>query len=488
MVEKAVRVVVRRNAYVDSVTLLQVSAEVTGLAGVDDAALVMGTDLNLDLLRESRLLVGDADGAGANDLVIAVRAADDAAAENALTQAQQRLAGRRPTGTAPTHAAARSLRSAHRQRPQASLAVISVPGPFAAGEARQALAEGLHVFLFSDNVSLDDEVDLKRRARDLGLLVMGPDCGTAILNGVGLGFANIVRRGRIGLVGASGTGLQEVTSLLHEAGEGISHAIGTGGRDLSAAVGGITTLQALEVLRDDPATEVIVIVSKTPAADVGERILRAAAETQKPVVACLLGAATTTAPPGVQLAANLYQAARLSASAEATWPGVAPDDLPRVRLRAGQRQVRGLFCGGTLCAEAEAAIGSATGYDFVDLGDDRYTRGRAHPMIDPTLRNHAIIEAGRDPRVAVVLLDFILGLGAHSDPASATLPAIREAVACAAADGRQLAVLGHVVGTDRDPQGLARQQAALGDAGVHVLGSNYHAAVAASLLLDGVSV
>jgi FdrA protein len=484
----SVRAVVRKNAYVDSVTLLQVSAEVAGVTGVEEAALVMGTDLNRDVLRDSGLLVGDALTAGLNDLILVVRAQDDAALGRAFTEAETLLSNRRtavPTGTSGA-AASRSIRSAHRHSPEAGLAVISVPGPYAAGEARQALAEGLHVFLFSDNVSLDDEIDVKRRGREQGLLVMGPDCGTAILNGIGFGFANVVRRGRIGLVGASGTGLQEVTSLLHQAGEGISHAIGTGGRDLSAEVGGTTTLHALQLLRDDLATEVIVIVSKTPSPDVAQTVLRAAAATKKPVVACLLGA-SVEALAGVEVAGNLYQAARLAGSSSATWPNVRPEDLPRIRLVEGQRHVRGLFCGGTLCGEAEAAVGATTEHDFVDLGDDQYTRGRAHPMIDPTLRNHAIVDAGRDPRVAVLLLDFILGLGSHPDPAGATLPAIRDAQANAAADGRQLAVLGHVVGTDRDPQGLLQQAAALRAAGVHVLGSNYHAAVAASLLVEGVT-
>ena len=338
-------------------------------------------------------------------------------------------------------------------------------------------------------MSLEDEVELKQIGRARGLLVMGPDCGTSILNGVGLGFANVVRRGRIGLVGASGTGLQEVTSLLHQAGEGISHAIGTGGRDLHAAVGGITTLRALELLRDDPLTEVIVLVSKPSEKLVAERVLQQAAQTGKPVVACLLN---TPAEPrdGVQIASNLYQAARLAASPAAAWAGVAPEDLPRPRLRDGQTQVRGLFCGGTLCEEAEAAMQRAghTQHEFVDFGDDRYTQGRAHPMIDPTLRNHAIVEAGDDPRVAVLLLDVILGLGSHVDPAGATAPAVREAVARAHAAGRQLTVIAHVVGTDRDPQGLAQQEATLRSAGVHVLGSNYHAAVAASLLVEGVAV
>jgi hypothetical protein len=108
-------------------------------------------------------------------------------------------------------------------------------------------------------------------------------------------------------------------------------------------------------------------------------------------------------------------------------------------------------------------------------------------MIDPTLRNRAIIDAGADPCVAVLLLDVILGLGSHADPAGAAVPAIREAMAQAAADDRQLTVLAHIVGTDLDPQGLAGQEATLRSAGVHVLGSNYHAAVAASLLLERVA-
>ena len=418
--------------------------------------------------------------------MIAVRATDDSVANAALQQAAGLLGDRRGTSDDTVQIQPRSLRSAHRADPSANLAVISVPGPFAANEARQALAEGLHVFLFSDNVSVADEVDLKRVAASQNLLVMGPDCGTSILNGVGLGFANVVRRGRIGLVGASGTGLQEVTSLLHQAGEGISHAIGTGGRDLHAEVGGLTTLRALDLLRDDAGTDVIVIVSKPSDSAVAERVLKHAAQMGKPVIACLLNTALEPRD-GIQIASNLYQAARLAASPTAAWDSVTPSDLPRPRLRDGQTQVRGLFCGGTLCEEAEAAVQSA-GHKFVDFGDDRYTQGRAHPMIDPTLRNHAIVEAGDDPRVAVLLLDVILGLGSHADPAGATVPAVREAVAKAKASGRELTVIAHVVGTDRDPQGLAQQEAALRSAGVHVFRSNYHAAVAASLLVEGVAV
>lgn len=485
-----VAALVRHNAYVDSITLLQVSADVLALPSVVNAALVMATDLNRDVLSQAGLLIDDAAKAGPNDLVIAVEADSSEAAASAIQTAEAVLARRRGTagssegeGISPP----RSVRSAQRLLPNAKLAFISVPGPFAASEAQQALASDLHVFLFSDNVPVVDEVRLKRDATQRDLLVMGPDCGTAIIDGIGLGFSNAVRRGSVGIVAASGTGLQEVSSLLHMAGVGISQAIGTGGRDLSTDVGGLTTLKAIELLQDDPQTDTLVLISKPPALEVATRVLEAAAATGKTVIACLLGS-DMVAPAGVQVARNLYQAARLAAGPHGTWAGITADDLPHHHFSVDQRRVRGLFCGGTLRDEAELALGETVEHELVDFGDDQYTRGRAHPMIDPTLRNAAIVESGADPRVAVILLDVIIGRGAHPDPAGATAPAIRDALAAATRDRRHLAVLAHVVGTDRDPQGLARQEETLRAAGVHVLGSNYHAAVGASLLLEQVSI
>jgi succinyl-CoA synthetase alpha subunit len=463
------------------VSLLQVTAEVVGGEGVEDAALVMATELNRAVLRDSGLLVGDAADAGQNDLVVAVRAADEATARGAIEHAEVLLSRRRsaPAGEE-TASPPRSLRSAHRADPAARLAVISVPGAYAAAEARQALVDGMHVFLFSDNVGLDDEVDLKRLARERDLLLMGPDCGTAILGGVGLGFANVVRRGSIGIVGASGTGIQEVASLVHQAGLGISHAIGTGSRDLQAVVGAVTTLQAIELLRQDAGTEVIVLISKPSDPSVARRVLRTLAETGKSAIAYLQGS-DAELPAGVQRASSLAEAASLATSQA---PFADPD--PRPSRSGGQRQVRGLFCGGTLAQEASAVFGEAVPHAVIDFGDDQYTRGRAHPMIDPSLRNQAIVEAGKDAQVAVILLDLILGLGAHPDPAGATLPAISAAFAAASAAGRELTVVAHVVGTERDPQGLARQESALRTAGVQVLGSNYLAARAAAAAIVGV--
>ncbi len=480
------RVQVRRQVYADSVALMQVTTAISDLPGVESAAVAMATELNREVLAAAGLLVGEAATAGPNDLVIAVRAASEAQADAALARAEALLAERRRAATGVAQEPLpRSVRSAARRLGEgANLALISVPGLYAAGEAWQALLQGLHVFLFSDNVPLADEVALKRHAREHDLLVMGPDCGTAIINGVGLGFANVVRRGRIGLVGASGSGMQEVAVLLHRLGEGISQAIGTGGRDLYEQVGGITTLQGLALLRDDPQTEAIVIVSKPPAPAVAEWVLGAAAETGKPVIACLLGL-TAEPPRGVQAARSLDEAARLAVAARGGRVAVGEEesDTPWPRLRPDQCEVRGLYCGGTLRDEARLALGDVS-QRLIDFGDDQYTQGRAHPMIDPTLRNQALLAAADDPRVAVVLLDVILGYGAHPDPAADLAPLLRQARERAAAAGRELPVFVHVAGTDLDPQGLERQEEALRAAGATLFASNHRAAVAARRLVE----
>jgi len=471
---------VRRDAYADSVALMRVSTELRALSGVVAAAAVMATDLNREQLREAGLLTDEAAAAGAGDLLVAVRAESRAAAEAALERAAALLAERRagaPTGRAIDP---RSVLSAARRAGDATLALISVPGPYAAAEAQAALSAGLHVFLFSDHVPLADEIGLKRRAAARGLLVMGPECGTSILGGVGLGFANRVRRGGVGLVGASGTGLQEVTSLIHLHGGGVSHAIGTGGRDLDEAVGGLTTLQALEWLGRDPGTRVIAVVSKPPSAAVARRVLGAAAATGKPVIACLLG--WKEAPPApVRLVDTLDEAARSAVTALGGTPSVlaAPPAPPR-----SGGGVLGLYTGGSLCEEARSLVGTA-GYRFDDFGSERYTRGRPHPMIDPSLRNAAVAAAGADAQVGVLLVDVVLGDGAHADPAAALAPAVLAARASAGRQGRPFHVIGHVVGTDQDPQSLARQEARLREAGALVCPSNRLAAELAREIARG---
>ncbi len=456
---------------------MRATAELRALPGVVEAAALMATEPNRVLLAEAGLLTAEAESAGATDLVLAVRAETADAARTALACAELLLA---PPGapSAATELAPRSTFTAARRAEGAQVAVISVPGPFAALEAHQALGAGLHVFLFSDHVAPADEVTLKRRAGARGLFVMGPECGTAILDGIGLGFANRVRRGPIGLVGASGTGLQEVSTLVHRLGGGVSQVIGTGGRDLDDAVGGLTTLQALEWLARDPATAVIVIVSKPPSAAVADRVLAAAAAAGKPVVACLLGWGGK-APAGVRAVATLEAAALTGLDAVGLTPAALP--LPSEGGSPAAGRVAGLFTGGTLCEEAAAIVGD--GLPFVDFGSPAYTRGRPHPMIDPALRNGAVRAAGADGGVAVILADVVLGWGAHPDPAGELARA--GADARAAARGRPLHLVAHVVGTDEDPQRLGEQEAQLRAAGVLVCATNRIAAELARRLAGG---
>ncbi len=519
----------RRHEYRDSMVLMYLSRELGQLPGVERAMAVMGTEANKGLLATVGLLAPEAEAAGPNDLVIALRAENEEGAARAADRIEELLA-QRLAPEKPSEVFYRSLETAARALPGANLALISVPGRYAAREARRALDLGLHVFLFSDNVPLEAEIELKRLGRERGLLVMGPDCGTAIVGGVALGFANVVRRGPIGIVGASGTGIQEVCALLDRAGLGISHALGTGGRDLSAAVGGATTLQAIALLADDPATAVLVLISKFPSPEVAERVLERAAACRKPVVACLLGQPeggqegnlyrVGTLAEAAQLAADLAMQsdhageARPAATAReaaglftATAADRALAAAERAALAPDQCYVRGLFSGGSLCEEALVVWRDTLGpvwanapldpalrlldprqsreHTAVDLGDDFFTLGRPHPMLDPSARSERLLQEASDPSVAVVVLDVVLGYSAHPDMAGALAPAIAEARRRAEAAGRYLAVVARVCGTAGDPQGLTAQEEKLRAAGALLAPSNAAAAQLAALIASG---
>jgi FdrA protein len=467
------RIAVRPGAYHDSVVLMQLQRALAGLPGVLDAGVVMATPANLDVLAASGLLQDEPTTAGPHDLLIAVKAENDAAAGEALARVDALLKVRRSGDDQELRP--RSLGSAFKMLPEARWVLVSVPGRYATGVAEEALGHGRNVFLYSDNVPIADEVALKRKARAHGLLVLGPDCGTAVVGGVGLGFANRVRRGPIGLVGASGTGLQAIMSHIHTLGAGISQAIGTGGRDLSKEVGGMTAAQALDVLRRDPETRIIVLVSKPPAPEVAVRILSMARSLGKPVVVDFLGA-----PLSARRLGNLHFAASLSEAAEIAVrlsEDAAPDSpsLPGHGLR-----LRGLFSGGTLAYETFVALSAvlpeahwnppqSQENTILDLGADEFTVGRLHPMIDFDLRRRRLRQEAADPQVGVILLDVVLGEGAHADPAGELAPEIEHVLNEARSAGRTLAIAVLMIGTDEDPQDLAMQTATLEQAGARVV-------------------
>jgi succinyl-CoA synthetase alpha subunit len=501
---------IKVSEYHDSVSLMVVARELSHMAGVKDAAVVMGTEANKSILKQAGMLTPEAEAASPNDLVIAVNGASDAL-ERALAEAEV-LLHKKQVAREGSEFRSKTLRGAVKANPAANVAVISVAGRYAVDEAWDALYAGLHVLLFSDNVSLEDEIALKRYAAANGLLLMGPGAGTAILNGVALGFANVLPTGPVGIVSAAGTGLQEVSTLLAKLGVGITQGIGTGGRDLKQEVGALMMLSGLKALQADPATEVIVLVSKPPAVDVAKKVLEQVARSDKPCVVCLLGGdGMALESPNLRIARTLEEAAILAASFVKTGavpvgssPGLQAGlevDLAvlRGRLSAGQGYLRGLFSGGTLCYEAQviwrdqllsrvfsnAPLKSddqlpdstrSQCHSAVDLGEEEFTVGRPHPMIDNDLRIRRLMQEADDPEVAVILLDVVLGYGAHPDPASELGPAIRRAREKASLAGRELLVVASVTGTEEDPQRLSLQARVLEQAGVIICPSNAAAA------------
>lgn len=468
---------IRRGSYHDSVALLQAQRALRELPGVEEAGVVMGTAANLQLLREAGLDAPELQQAGPDDLVVAVRARSEPEALQALERLEELLTRRgdqAASGYRP-----KTVRTAA-GLVGANLAVVSVPGRFAAGVAEEALRAGLHVFLFSDNVPVRDEVRLKQLAEERGLLVMGPDCGTALVGGVGLGFANAVRRGPVGIVAAAGTGLQEVASLIHRWGGGVSHALGTGGRDLHEGVAGRTAAVALAALAQDPQTHVVVVVSKPPSPRVASRLVSMAEGCGKPVVVAFVGARVPPSRGNLHFAQTLEEAARLALRLSGVEPPEVPDPPEGSGVQRGEaRWVRGLFCGGTLCAEAQVVLRQRLGrvwsnapvtsdaaledplasreHTVVDLGADEFTVGRLHPMLDPSVRAQRMVQEAADPEVAVLLVDVVGGFGAHPDPAGELAQAWEQARRQARRQGRDLVCVASVCGTDADPQPYPEQ-------------------------------
>jgi len=460
----------RTGAYADSVTLLQVSRQVQQLPGVATAQVAMATPLNLEVLE--RMGFAMPDDATVNHLVVAVRLEDDGALDtvpdhvldNVLVEVDRALSTRRQVAGPSEEAPPRTTTSALRREP-GSLVLVSVPGASAAVEAMDALEGGSDVMVFSDNVPLDQEVALKRYAATRDLLVMGPDCGTAVVGGLGLGFANVVSPGPVGIVAASGTGCQQALALLDHAGVGVTTAYGVGGRDLSAEVGGLATRTALARLDRHAGVETVMLISKPPADDVARELTAYTATMRAPVHLALLGAGRPD----------------LTAATEAMLRALGRD-VPHWPVRGETRgatgtRLHGLFVGGTMKQEAEVLV-TAAGADaeLIDFGDDEYTTGRAHPMIDPTLRLERLAAVAADDATGVVLMDVVLGHGAEDDPAASLAPAI---------DGIRPPVVITVVGTSHDPQGLESQVDALAGAGAEVHLSNAGATRRALEILGG---
>lgn len=476
--------ITRPNNYQDSLRLMRLSNALTSIDGVEKVSVMMGTEMNKEILRNAGLADANLADAKPTDLLIMADVANEESGKTLIARVDEFLSEQVSVSSHSRLRSARSLERAMSIAGEANLALISIPGEYVAAEATRLLDQDVNLFIFSDNVSIDDEIALKARARERGLLVMGPDCGTGIIGGLPLGFANAVHAGNIGLAGASGTGLQEVMVQIDRLRGGVSQALGLGGRDLSVRVGGITCLQALRALDADDATDVIVLVSKPPAASVRDDVMSVAHTLSKPVVAVLLGEHPGTQADGsLRYARTLDEAARISVELAGTRAS------RRVMLQPGQRWIKALYTGGTFASEAamllRESLGAAEspghdagyllkagGHEVIDLGDDAYTRGRPHPMIDASSRNERIAAVFSDPETAVLLLDVVLGYGSSPDPAGTLAPLVAAGLAELRAAGRDLAVVASVCGTEQDPQVLSAQTLALEEAGVTVMPSN----------------
>lgn len=503
---------IKKNHYQDSMKLMQISQKLSSLNGVKQAAAIMATEANLLMLKVAGLIAKLPESAGANDLIIAVEAKSQELGDEAISQLETLLAPADVGNT--SNVIYKTLETASNALPGANIAVVSVPGEYAKFEVAKAITKGMHTFLFSDNLSIEEELEVKERARKRGLIVMGPGCGTSIINGVGLGFSNIINPGPIGVIAAAGTGLQEVTCLINNMGSGITHGIGVGGRDLSLEVGGITTLESIKILNNDKDTKVLLIVSKPPSKEVAEKILEAIKDTGKPSVICFMGSDLKSDDPNIYFASTLDEAAIVAvqfAQKSKKKPRVSTSNNWRKEaqkaiksLNSKQKYIRGLYSGGTLCYESQHVLEPILGKVYsnapldkknklndsyksernslIDLGEEEFTVGRPHPMIDANLRSERLISEASKANVAVILLDIVLGYVASPDPAGDLLPAIREAKQSAKKKRRNLVFVAHVCGTHNDPQGLVDQENKLRDEGVLVFPTNALAARVAGLI------
>lgn len=491
-----IKTVIKKGSYQDSVVLMLLTNKINAMDGIRKVSIMMATPANKDIFRAGGLETEELKTAGANDMAIVVDVEQEHLVQAVLEEADDFLknqASKKQVSAGKK--AVKNWEQAKKELPDANLCVISIPGVYAAAEADRALDEGLHVFMFSDNVKLEDEVSLKRKAHEKGLLVMGPDCGTGIIQSVPIAFTNKVTKGSIGIVGASGTGIQELTTIIDRLGEGVTNAIGTGGRDLASEVGGITMLDAVNAMEQDPEVKLVIVISKPPAKEVRDKIVKRLSNYKKPVVTLFLGEKPEVHTEGFYHAYTLDEAARIAvqlAKGEKIKSELFTPEIEQPYLPEEKKTIKAYYSGGTLASEAAMMFRDTMGLDVglgkkegfmlnheghivVDLGDDVYTQGKPHPMIDPAKRIECMQEAADDKTTGVILFDIVMGYGSHEDMAKALLPAIQKLQEKAKQEDRRLFFITTVCGTRQDPQGYDYQKQLMEDAGVLVCESNKQA-------------
>ncbi|MGE7689870.1 acyl-CoA synthetase FdrA [Lysinibacillus sp. NPDC097214] len=484
--------IIKENTYKDSIVLMLLSNKLSAIDGVNKVSIMMGTPANKDIFKSSGLGTDELEKAKPNDIVIVVDTDQEEKVDEVKEEVEIALKGESDSQNTSKDQEAHNWKRAMELANNPNLALISIPGQYAAMEAENALNEGLHVFMFSDNVSKEDEVKLKQKAHEKGLLVMGPDCGTALIHGVPLAFTNNVNEGDIGIVGASGTGIQEVTTIIDRYGKGVMNALGTGGRDLSTEVGAITMLDSIKALNQDPKVKVITVISKPPAEEVQRKVLNLLRNIDKPIVTLFLGDKPSYQEENIYHAYTLEEAAVVAVQlSNGDKPNFEPTTAEHVNvlLKESQVGIKGYYSGGTLASEAAMLVRDAfkdtlteeqndsyvlktKNHEIIDLGDDVYTKGKPHPMIDPEKRIEMLEKSVNDPETAVIMIDNVIGNGGHEDMASELAPTIKRILDSARQDSRQLAVLATVVGTAQDIQGYEKQIEILKESGAIICKTN----------------
>lgn len=505
------KLIIKNNYYKDSITLMSVTSKVNTLQGVIQSTLGMATDMNKEIIKSIGFSNEEFKNTKQSDLIIALILENESFLESVAQSIEDMFIVKNEDNTKKVYS---NTKQAISENKDINMAVISTPGNYAYMEAKRCLENNINVMLFSDNMVIEEELKLKQLASKKNLLMMGPDCGTSIISGVGLCFANKVRRGNIGIIGASGTGTQEASVLIDRHGAGITHAIGTGGRDLSKEIGGLTMLTAMNMLEEDSDTEIILLISKPPAKEVTEKIMVRIKQSKKKYVVCFLnGDKKLVEESGALFANTLEEAAIFSASIslnkkieidESCEKSIAEKEIKK--LNKEQRYVRGLYCGGTLAAETEMILSKehkvysnvtkikenkldnpfhSKENTIVDLGDDVFTQGKPHPMIDPTIRISRIIEEAKDKNVAIMILDFELGYGSNENPVGVTLEALKKAKETAKQDGREIIIICYLLSTENEKQNVEAQRKMLNSIDVVLTKSNAEAARICSLILGG---
>lgn len=476
---------IKKGSFQDSVSLMIVSRKLSELPDVDEVSVMMGTPANKTLLKTTGFWHDMFDEATPNDICVAIKAqqSDNSAVEKvsvALEEALADIAKGQKTGS--SLPIVHSWRIAKKKNPSANMLLISIAGEYAAELANQGLDDNCNVMLFSDNVTIEDELALKQKAQSKGLIVMGPDCGTANIAGAPLAFANITPKGSIGIIGASGTGIQEITSQIALCNQGITHAIGLGGRDLSESIGGISALTAIEMLAADKDTRVIAFVSKPPAPAVRDKVIQAMKKHNKPIVALFLGT-----NPEKSVDGNIYFTRTLDETARVAASLATVEEAKAAAPKLTDKKILGLYAGGTLASECamlladrlgvatdkdhhEGVMLAAQGHKIIDMGDDFYTQGKPHPMIDPSIRNKFITDLANKPEIGVLLVDIVIGYGATEDPAGSLVTAVKT-LQEKRGSNNPIVVLGTITGTKEDPQCRSKQLAALKEGGIIVVNS-----------------